>query len=108
MATEPPLTFLVQRWDRNNDVTVDLGTVTFGPRGELRIVDVRDNYNEYLSQVVESVNSQDELSIKVPPPPDAKPYGIYYLTVSRTAPDLLDTMCKHLEQKYDLLLVDEE
>ena len=46
----------------------------------------------------------EELSIKVPPPRGEKPFGVYYLTVARTAPDLLDMMRQYLEQAYDLLL----
>ncbi len=108
MATDTkPLTLRVQRRDWATDLRVDLGTVTFGPQGQLAVVSARPNFEKYLSNLVAEVNAKNELSIKVPPPEGGRPMGVYFMTVARTAPDLLDMMRQFLEQKYDLLLVDD-
>jgi hypothetical protein len=103
-----PLTLRVQRLDRRNDLKVDLGSVTFGPQGQLAVVAAKPNFEAYLANIVETVNAKKELNIKVPPSEGAKPFSICFLTVARTAPDLLDMMRQYLEQKYDLLLVEEK
>ncbi len=104
MATQTqPLTLRVQRADPEIDVTVDLGTVTFGPQGQLAVTTARPNFEAFLAKVVADTNNRKELSIKIPPPKGAQP-GVYALTVPRTAPDLLDIMRQYFEQTYDLHL----
>jgi hypothetical protein len=100
-----PLTLRVQRLDRDRDLTIDLGTVTIGPQGHLTVAAAEAPFKEYLAGVVETVNAQKEIHIKVPPPADGRPNGIYYLLVARTSPDLLEMMRQYLEEKYDLLLM---
>jgi hypothetical protein len=100
-------TFKVQQLDRQYDLRVDLGTLSVGPEGQLAVVSARPNYEQYLANIVETVNGKEQLSIKVPPPAGGTRYGIYTVTVDRTAPDLLERMREFLEQKYDLLLVDD-
>ena len=107
MATDTtPLTLRVQRLDRELDLTIDIGTVTFGPQGELTVVATEPYFDDFLANVVREVNAKKELRIKVPPPAGAPPFSIYTLTVERSAPDLLAMMRQYLEQKYDLLLAD--
>lgn len=96
----------VQRRDPLNDLPIDIGTLSFGPNGQLAVVGARANYEEYLTGIVASVNAKPQLSIKVPPPPGGRGDGVYFMTVSRTAPDLRDMMRQFLEQKFDLLLED--
>jgi hypothetical protein len=107
MATDTATrTFGVQRLDRDNDLRTDVGTVTFGPQGQLTVVAAQPHCEAYLANVVATVNGKKELNIKVPPPPGGRPGGVYFLTVARTTPDLLEMMRQYLEQKYELLLVD--
>jgi hypothetical protein len=108
MANEPtPLRLRVERYDPASDLSVELGRLSFGPRGVLALVSARPPYERLLAGVVEAVNARDELVLKVPPPPGGKPMGVYHLSVARTAPDLLERMGDYLEQKYDLLLMPE-
>jgi hypothetical protein len=109
MATKTPPKFRVQRIDRSDglDIPIDIGTVTFGPQGELAVVAAEPNLEKFLGTIVEEVNAKKELRIKVPPPAGAKPFSTYKMTVARTAPDLLDVMRTYLQQKYDLVLVEE-
>jgi hypothetical protein len=97
----------VQRIDRRGGQTFDIGTLSYGQRGHLEVVTADPAYQAYLDEVVTTVNATDELSIKVPPPPDAEPYSVWFRTVDRTAPDLLDVMRTYLERDYGLLLAKE-
>src|SRR5437868_13075515 len=108
MATDTtPLTLRMQRIDRKYDVRVDLGTVTFGAEGLLTVAAAaHPQFANYLTSLVEMVNAKPEISIKAPPPEGAKPHSVYFLTVARTAPDLLDMMRQYFEQKFDILLVE--
>jgi hypothetical protein len=99
-------TFQVQQLDRKYGLRIDLGTVTFGPQGELALVSAQTNFDGFLTKVIEAVNARPTLSVKSPPPEGGQPHAIYYVTVERTAPDLLDWMRKFLEQNYDLLLTE--
>jgi hypothetical protein len=106
MATDTaPLTLGVQRLAREHNVKIDIGTITFGPQGQLAVASARPRFEGYLAKVVADVNAQEKLTIKVPPPEGAKPFSFYTLTVPRTAPDLLGTIREYLEQNFDLLLV---
>jgi hypothetical protein len=96
----------MQRLGRPTNLRIDLGTVTFGPKGELGIVSAKPNFADYLNNIVTTVNGKKELSIKVPPPQGAEPLSVYFLVVGRTASDLLDMMRQYLEQTYDILLED--
>ena len=72
MATgTAPLTLRVQRLDRDLDLPIDVGTVTFGPQGELAVVSTEPFFDEYLGNIVNAVNAKKELRIKVPPPAGA-------------------------------------
>lgn len=108
MATETaPLTLRAQRVDREFDLTTDLGTVSFGPRGELGVLNAKPNCEEFLKNLVATVNAKANLRIKIPPPEGGKSDGIYFLTVARTAPDLLEMMRQYLEQKYNVRITGE-
>jgi hypothetical protein len=100
-------TLRVQQLDRKYGLRIDLGTVSFGPQGELALVAAQPHFDGYLTKVIEAVNARPTLSVKTPPPAGGPAHGIAYVTVERTAPDLLDWMRKFLEQKYDLLLTEE-
>ena len=105
MADEAPTAvYGVQRMNRRGGRTIDIGAVSYGPGGHLEVVSADPKYRTFLANVVATVNATDELSIKVPPPPDAEPYSVYFRIVDRTAPDLLDVMRTYLERDYDLLL----
>jgi len=100
-------TLRVQRRNRQDGPPIDVGTVTFGPLGELALASARPHFDGFLATMIEAVNARPTLSVKSPPPEGSPPHSIYYVTVERTAPDLLDWMRKFLEQKYDLLLTEE-
>jgi len=107
MATDTNfLTLRVQRVDPQLDLSIDLGTVTFGPGGELGVVAAEPNCEGFLSALVETVNAKPNLRIKVPPPAGGRAEGVYFLTVARTAPDLLEMMRQYLQQKYNVLLIE--
>ncbi len=109
MATETaPLTLRVQRIDREDGLHIDVGTISFGPEGQLAVVAAEPHFDDYLAEVVNTVNAKKELRIKVPPPKGAQPYSIYTLSVTRAAPDLLDMMKQYLEQKFDLVVAEEK
>jgi hypothetical protein len=97
----------VQRIDQRGGQTFDIGTLGYGPCGHLEVVTADPAYRTYLAEVADTVNATEELSIKVPPPPDAEPYSVYFRIVDRTAPDLLDVMRTYLERDYGLLLAEE-
>jgi hypothetical protein len=99
-------TFKVQHVDREAGVRVDLGAVSFGPRGELAVVAAEPQLGPYLAGIVEAVNAQAELTIKVPPPEGAEPFSVYFMKVPRTSPKLLERMRLYLEQKHDVILVE--
>ena len=96
----------VERYDAAAGIGVELGTLDYGPRGQLAVASARPGYQRLLDDIVKGVNAREEIVIKVPPPPGGKPLGIYHLSVDRGAPNLLDRMMEYFEQKYDLLLVD--
>ena len=96
----------VERYDAAANIGVELGTLNYGPRGQLAVVSARPGYERLLADIVKGVNEREEIVIKVPPPPGGKPLGIYHLAVDRGAPDLLDRMMEYFEQKYDLLLME--
>jgi hypothetical protein len=106
-TTATPHTLRVQTRNRQDSRPIDVGAVTFGPRGELALVSARPNFDGFLAKLIETVNARPTLSVKAPPAEGAPPHSIYYVTVERTAPDLLDWMRRFLEQKYDLLLTEE-
>jgi hypothetical protein len=104
MPTETqPLTLRVQRVDGELDLAVDLGTVAFGPQGQLTVISAEPGFESFLASVVATTNKRKELSIKVPPPKGSQP-GVYLLAVPRTAPDLLEMMEQFMQQTYDLHL----
>ena len=96
----------VERYDAAARIGVELGTLTYGPRGQLAVASARPGYEHLLDDIVKGVNAREEIVIKVPPPPGGKPLGIYHLAVDRGAPDLLDRMMEYFEQKYDLMLIE--
>ncbi len=106
-AVATPHALRVQKRNGPDRRPTDVGTVTFGPQGELALASARPHFDGFLATVIDAVNARPTLSVKAPPPEDAPPHSIYYVTVERTAPDLLDWMRRFLEQKYDLLLTDE-
>jgi hypothetical protein len=107
VTTNPLPKFRVRRIDPTDDLPIDVGTVTFGARGELAVVAAEPQHEKFLADVIEAVNAKEVLRIKVPPPPEAEQFSIYSQTVARTAPDLLDVMRTYLQQRFELALVDE-
>jgi hypothetical protein len=108
MADNDPATvYGVQQIDQRGGRTFDIGTLRYGRGGHLEVVTADPAFQTYLAEVVDTVNATEELSIKVPPPPDAEPYSVFFRIVDRTAPDLLDVMRTYLERDYGLLLAKE-
>jgi hypothetical protein len=101
-----PLPFKVQQLDRDSDVRVDVGSVSFGPRGELAVVAAEPKLRRYLTGIVDEVNAETELVVKVLPPEGAEPFSVFFRKVPRTSPNLLERMRQYLEQKHDLVLVE--
>jgi len=97
----------VERYDAVTNISIELGTLDFGPSGQLTLVSARPGYERLLQDIVGSTNAREEIVIKVPPPPGGKPMGIYHLSVPRTSPDLLDRLMEYFEQKYDLMLMEQ-
>jgi len=100
------ITLIVKRPDDEDDL-VEIGKVAFGERGKLTLLSASAAFRSALESVIAAVNEQDELRIKVPPPPEAEPMSVFRRTVTRDEPDLLEAMCDYTEQKYNLHLVQE-
>ena len=108
MAEDSAPVFTLQRADRwAGGPNFDVGAVRVGSDGLLEVVSAEPDYETYLTEVVDTVNATDELTVKVPPPADAEPYSVYYRIADRTSPDLIDVLRTYLERDFDLLLAAE-
>lgn len=97
----------VQRLEDDDTVT-DIGKLSFGDHGKLTVISAEAAFKSVLETIVSTVNAQEELRIKVPPPPDAEPGSLYRRSATRDDADLLDVMREYLDQKYGLILNTEQ
>ncbi|GIE94611.1 hypothetical protein [Paractinoplanes rishiriensis] len=96
----------VQRVDQWSGQNVDIGALRYD-RGHLEVVSADPDYRTYLADVVDTVNATEQLSIMVPPPPDAEQFSVWFRDVDRSAPDYLEALRTYLERDFDLILATE-
>jgi hypothetical protein len=94
----------VKRPVGDDDNLAEIAKVSFGERGRLALLSANPAFQSVLENVLSAVNAQEELRIKVPPPPEAEPMSVHRASIKRDDPDLLDAMREYMEQKYDLHL----
>src|SRR5262245_49251430 len=88
-----------------DDALREVGRIGFGPRGHLTLLSARPGYYDILERVLQAVNVQETLTIKVPPPAGGNPGSVFVATVRRDDPELLSVVRDYLEQQYDLHVI---
>jgi hypothetical protein len=91
----------------DDDSLHPLGRVAQGARGQLTLLSASPGYEGPLRNILAAVNAQEQLRVKVPPPPGSEPYALHVRTVTRDDADLADALKDYLEQKYGLVLADD-
>lgn len=98
-------TFRIERPDEGGLPPTAIGRLGCDGDGRLRLLESDPAYTAALEGVVEAVNGQEALRVKVPPPPEAEERGVWWSTITRDHPDdLVDSLPPYFEQKYNLLL----
>jgi hypothetical protein len=105
MADQPEQIECAVSVRRMDDTLREVGRVAFAERGQLMLLSALPDYRALLERILEAVNGQETLTIKVPPPAGEEPGSVFSATVRRNDPKLLDAVQDHLEQQYDLHLV---
>src|SRR6266446_2916758 len=98
------ITLSVKRPTGDDGDLTEIGKISFGERGNLTLLSAGPGFQSALENILAAVNAQEELRIKVPPPPEAEAMSLFRRSVKRDEPDLLQAMCDYMEQKYDLYL----
>jgi hypothetical protein len=84
-----------------------IGKVDVGPDGKLALVSVDPDNKEFLTELIEEMNEEDELHVEAQPPPDAAPHTLYSEIVPRSDPGFFDALKDFLARYYDVTLTPE-
>lgn len=104
MDQDVQTTFRIERPDEGGMPPTPIGRLGCDGNGRLHLLEADPAYTAALGSVLEAVNGQEALRVKVPPPPEAEEGGVWWSTITRDDPDLLDSLPPYFEQKYNLLL----
>ena len=82
-----------------------LGEAELAAEGRLNLLRADAVYREWLETVLGKVNGLKELSVRIPPPPEAPRYCLYVRPVRRDDPDFFPALRDYLRTYYGILLI---
>ncbi len=103
-TSNEPVILIVEIKDEKSGTRKEIGRVQFGQRGQLSLVSAVPEHRRDLEEKIININQQDELRIKVAPPPEAPKFSIYVSAVNRDDPELLDVVIAYMRQSHGLEL----
>ena len=102
-ATQAAMTCRIEQ-SGDDEVPTVIGTLLIGEAGKLTLVDALELLRPALQDIVDSVNGEPTIRIKVPPP-GAEASGFGRLTVPRDDNRIAAAIVDYFEQRFDLRLV---
>jgi hypothetical protein len=104
MPTATTRRFDVTYLDDETGQRSTIGQVDVGPDSKLTLVSAVPDRQEFLTDLVEELNEEDEMHVKAAPPPGAPRYAVYSKIVPRSDPKFFDAMKDFLGEYYDVTL----
>jgi hypothetical protein len=104
MPTATTRRFRVIFKDDETNQQIPIGEVDAGPDGKLTLVSVVPDKQEFLTDLIEEVNEEDEMQVEAQPPPGAPRYAVYSKIIPRSDPRFFDALKEFLAKYYDITL----